>query len=100
MSSNERQYKTSSQEIALQTMLSYRQLFIMRGQVAAIKSFVVVLLSTFIFTDFFSNLTYSTMVFSVVLFFVFAFYDSFKYKWLGKWILEQREKIKEKDKNG
>ena len=38
------------------------------------------------------------IVFNVVLFFVFAFYDAFKYKWLGKWILEQRERIKEKDK--
>ena len=100
MISNERQYKTLSQEILLQTMLSYRQLFVMKGQTAAIKSFVVIFVSTFIFTDFFSNLTSSTMVFSVILFFVFAFYESFKYKWFGKWILVQRERIKEKDKNG
>jgi hypothetical protein len=73
--------KVSQEEIERQSKMSHKELFILNGKAAAIRSLVFVLLF-YIVLEFIFNVRYSAIAMGV-LFLMDASFTTFKYKWFN-----------------
>ena len=82
--------QTPTNEILRQSNMSYIDLFKEKGKEAAIKGLIATLIYAALFSNLFTNITPTLGYSCLFVFLIIALWDSFKFKWLGKWLVKKR----------